>query len=315
MIKKTVQNQVIHQPVLLETIIDLFNPQAGQNFIDTTLGDAGHSLALLKKIKAKGTLISLDYDQASIDFVQSCYAKEMKTYQNWIIVKSNFTHIDQVVQKYNLDQKINGILFDLGLSSRQLGSDRGFSFSNRKPLDMRMDTSQNIKAYDLLNGLYKKELVKMFTLYGDLPLSLAQKLSQRITEARREKLFGHSDDVARINEISKFLKRFKPKIHPSTLVFQALRITVNDELNNLKTGLKKAFPLLADQGKIIVVSYHSLEDRIVKHYFRELKQAGLATISKKIIQPSETEIKANAKASSAKLRYCQKLSNLNHLPG
>ncbi len=294
--------QKIHIPVLLNETLTCLNIKPEGFYIDCTLGDGGHSFEIFKRLNSKGLLLSTDQDQNALDFVNEYYKNEIKS--NWILKKSNFSKIDSLVD--SLNRKPDGILMDLGLSSRQLedSHNRGFSYLEEdEPLDMRMDTDLGVKAKDLLIVLPEKELVNLFTVYGE------ERFSRRIAKEIKKNI----TNINTVGDLTRLVYRVVPAAHqssknPSRRVFQALRIVVNDELNSLKEALDKSFKLLNSKGRICVISFHSLEDRIVKNYFNNLVESGEGVLlTKENIAPTDQEVRDNPRSASAKLRIIEKI--------
>ena len=251
----------IHIPVLLKECIDSLDIKPDGFYIDCTLGDGGHSFEIFKKLNSKGLLLSIDQDQYAIDFVKDYYKNHLK--ENWRIERSNFSKISELTK--SLNRTPDGILMDLGLSSRQLeySHNRGFSYQEEnEPLDMRMDEQLGVKAKDLLVALPEKELTRLFLTYGE------ERYAKRIANAIKKEIA----DINTVGDLTRLVYRVVPAAHqssknPSRRVFQALRIVVNDELNSLKLGLENSFKILNSSGRISVITFHSLEDRIVKEFF------------------------------------------------
>ncbi|HOV29620.1 MAG TPA: 16S rRNA (cytosine(1402)-N(4))-methyltransferase RsmH [Candidatus Dojkabacteria bacterium] len=287
----------IHVPVLLEETIQSLNIQPDGFYIDGTLGDGGHSIEILKKLSNKGLLVSIDHDPYAIDFVKKYYKKYMS--QNWKICRSNFKDIDKISQQ--IGRTPDGIILDLGISSRQLedSHNRGFSYNeDSEPLDMRMDTTLNVTAKDLLNMLSEKELSYIFKKYGE------EKYSSKIAKAIKHNI----SDINTVGDLKRIIYKVVPADNsnlknPSRRVFQALRIVVNDELHNLEQALENSFKILNKNGRISIISFHSLEDRIVKKFFLEKQKSGEGILLyKSYIAPTDTEIIQNPRSASAKLR-------------
>lgn len=287
----------IHIPVLLKETINSLDIKPDGFYIDCTLGDGGHSYEIFKQLSSKGLLISIDQDQYAIDFVKNYYKDLIK--DNWIIVKSNFSKIDDIASQYS--RKPDGILMDLGLSSRQLeqSHNRGFSYlEENEPLDMRMDESLGVKAKDLLAVLPEKELEKLFRTYGEERYSkkIAKEIKKNIT------------DINTVGDLTRLVYGVVPAGHqssknPSRRVFQALRIAVNDELNSLKIGLDNSFKILNKNGRLSVITFHSLEDRIVKDFFHNIVESGEGVLLfNTVIAPTDVEKMKNPRSASAKLR-------------
>jgi 16S rRNA (cytosine1402-N4)-methyltransferase len=288
----------IHIPVLLQETLDSLNIDPDGFYIDCTLGDGGHSIEILKKLSKDGLLLSIDCDQNAIDFVKEYYKDELLKRSNWIIKKGNFKDIKELTE--DIDRKPNGILMDLGISSRQIeeSKERGFSYIEEdEPLDMRMDDTLNVTAKDLLNALSEKELITIFKKYGE------EKYSRSIAKAIKKNI----PDINTVGDLTRLIYKVTPAVNsnknPSRRVFQALRIVVNDELNNLKVALDRSFEILKKNGRISVISFHSLEDRIIKNYFLEKQGSGEGEmLFKRHIAPTDDEKKHNPRSASAKLR-------------
>lgn len=304
-----------HKPVLLQEIIDILQPKAEKRFIDATLGGGGYTFALLEK---GATVLALDVDRDAIEYVvKKALSKgitlkriddgELQT-QVWqsealIIVKANFRQIGNIAKTMGFTS-VDGIVFDLGVSWHQLETaQRGFSFLKNGPLDMRMDTDLGVKAGDLINTLTKGELYDLFIHLGEE--HNAHAIVRSIVRARGVRPIETTQELADIIS-GAFPKRYSQR-NKATKVFQALRIAINDELRSLQSALPQAYSLVRDGGKVTVVSFHSLEDRIVKHAFIKLHQEeGATLILKKPLLPSEAEIDINRRSRSAKLRAIEK---------
>ncbi len=294
--------QKIHVPVLLNETLDSLQINPSGFYIDCTLGDGGHSFEIYQKLDENGLLVSIDQDQHAIDFVNDFY--NGKIGENWKIERSNFSKIRELVSKYN--RKADGILMDLGLSSRQLEEsyNRGFSYlENEEPLDMRMDENLGVKAKDLLVVLPEKELTRLFTVYGE------ERFARRIASEIKKKI----TDINTVGDLTRLVYRVVPAAHqssknPSRRVFQALRIAVNDELNSLKIGLDNSFEILNKNGRLSVITFHSLEDRIVKEFFNNTVDSGKGVLLyENVIAPTDKEIEENPRSASAKLRTLVKI--------
>ncbi len=289
-----------HTPVLANQVIEILNPKPGKIFIDATLGLGGHSEALLKEMHGEGSLYGLEADERNLELAK----ERLGAYKNVHYIHDNFENLE----KY--EERIDGILFDLGLSSPHVeDANRGFSFQHEGPLDMRFDTRQTITAADIINTYPLENLIFIFQNYGEEKHS--KKLANEIIQYRKHGKFTTTtqlkDFIARaagfVHPEKCYFKR-----HPATRVFQALRIATNREIEVLEKGLGKALNILSPQGKLIVISYHSLEDRIVKNLFRNQKKAGsIKILTKKPVTPTQEEIKENRRSRSAKLRAAEKL--------
>ncbi|MGE5197088.1 MAG: 16S rRNA (cytosine(1402)-N(4))-methyltransferase RsmH [Deltaproteobacteria bacterium] len=292
-----------HNPVMLKEVIDYLDLKPGQTIVDATIGMGGHSQRILERITPAGRLIGIDRDGESLG-----YAKDNLRIFNgsFDLVYSNFADIDTVLKNLGIT-KIDGILFDLGLSSSQLcDPQRGFSFQMEGPLDMRLDRNSYISAYDLVNNLNEDEISALLWNFGQ------ERWHNRIARAivrERERR-----PISTTLELSDIVMKATPRghrhyhIHPATRTFQAVRIAVNRELEILETALKKAADFLKPAARICVISFHSLEDRIVKFAFRELASEGLLEIlTPKPLTPTLSEAKDNPSSRSAKLRVAKRI--------
>ena len=303
-----------HKPVLLTQTIELLEPQRGASYIDATLGGGGHAMLLLEAM-SEGTLMAIDQDSAAIGmFIELLETKKWqksgddefsKGKLKLILQRGNFKDIKEFAQMHKLTN-IKGIMADLGLSSDQLeDTARGFSFMTEGELDMRMSDDIQVKAKDLVNGLYKKELNKLFEMYGDL--EFADRLVNKILDFRKEQ------PITTAAQLKDIIRKVVPasmrtKIrNPEARVFQALRIAVNDELNSLKQLLENGFDLLDHGGRMAVISFHSGEDRIVKTFFKSEIEGGNAEQVTELLRPESLEILENSRSSSAKLRAIAKI--------
>lgn len=291
-------SNLFHKPVLLQTAIDFLQVGENQKYIDLTIGGGGHTAEILKK---GGIVLGIDQDREALHFCQDYLGENYKS--QLILAKSNFKNIETIAKKYGFT-RVNGILFDLGVSSYQLDSKiRGFSFRKEARLDMRMDKDTKISAFEIINNESFETLVKIFMKYGEDPH--AEYIAHLITQARSHKAISSTKELADI--ISKTYisnKNYKMKIHPATRIFQALRIAVNDELEVLREGLKESVKLLVKGGRLVVISYHSLEDRIVK---LSMRSESLKILTKNPLLADSVEIRQNPRARSAKLRAAQKI--------
>lgn len=292
-----------HIPVMPKESVELLNVQKDHWYIDCNLGGGGHTELILK---AEGNVLGVDIDPEAI-YEVSHNLKNFIVEGRLKLVQTNFLNIADAVAKNKLS-KISGVLFDLGVSTHQLeGAERGFSFNTDAPLDMRMDPNQGASAKDLINGLYEKELAELFWKFGEENWS--KPIAKKIIEYRKTKPIETTDELAKI-VLSVRRRSPNDRTHPATKIFQALRIAVNDELNTLKEALPKAFEILAPKGRLVVISFHSLEDRIVKNDFRDWEEQGLGKLlTSKPIETSEEESNLNPRARSAKLRAIEKVNN------
>lgn len=301
-----------HTPVLTREVIHALNIYPGKKYIDSTLGGAGHTHHILK---AGGIVLGIDHDPEALEYAKN---RLMHAYpaaqgstlsrqkQQYILTSGNFKNIKSIARTHDFFP-VSGILFDLGASTHQLTTTkRGFSFSANTKLDMRMDPELGVTASDLVNALGKKELYVLFTKFAQE--KHARAIAAAIVSARKQKPITTTKELAQLVK-AEYSRRFKTKskIHPATKVFQALRIAVNDELNNLKTALPQAIELLKAQGRLVVISFHQGEDRIVKNIFNHYSQSGtIKIITKKPTTPTRQEIQSNPNARSAKLRVVEK---------
>jgi 16S rRNA (cytosine1402-N4)-methyltransferase len=286
-----------HQPVLLEQTTKFLDPKPNSWYIDATFGQGGHTARMLD---LGCRVIAFDFDISSIELGEKKFAQEIEQ-KKLILIRENFNKISEKVKHLNIN--IDGILFDFGTNIGQLKStERGFSFSDQEALlDMRMDDRLSVKASDLLKALPEKHLITIFSEFGGEKFS--KKIAKEIVWQRQinpEKL-----DKAQtlLNIIAKIKKYERSHLHPATKVFQALRIAVNDELNNINSGLPQALEVLKPGARIVCISFHEGEDRIIKNYFKKWQELGLGKIlTKKAIIASEQEVQKNPSSRSAKLR-------------
>lgn len=293
----------MHIPVMVKEVIELLNPQPGGIYVDATVGLGGHAKAILEKIGPNGILIGIDRDKKALELVSKVLERD-----NVKLVEANFRNITSVLSFLGIE-KVDGVLFDLGLSSFQIeDEERGFSFLHNGKLDMRMGSDSKKSAMDLINELSLEELARIFKDYGEERNAYA--IAKAIVEKRRKKRIETTLELVSVirDALPKPLQRRMGK-HPARRVFQALRIAVNDELNSLKEGLTGAIEVLKHGGVLCVISYHSLEDRIVKGYFRYLREQGLAELlTKGPLRPTEREIMENPRSRSAKLRAVRRIA-------
>jgi len=288
---------MIHKPVLLKEIIEILNPQKNQDFIDATIGEGGITLEILKRTSPKGKVLGIDLDKEILKEAQKNLA-ENGLLQRVVLVNGNYRFIKEIARKNKFfDPK--GIIFDLGFSRWHIEkSGRGFSFRRKEILDMRYDKSFKLTSFEIINKWPPKEIEKILREYGEE--KNAKRIVKEIVRARQKTPIYFASDLSKI--IEKVVPKRK-RIHPATKTFQALRIFINQELENLKEGLKGALELLQSGGKIVIVSYHSLEDRVVKNFFKEKAREGsLKIVTSKPIVPKKIEVLKNPSARSAKLR-------------
>jgi 16S rRNA (cytosine1402-N4)-methyltransferase len=294
---------ISHFPVLLDETLEALDLHPGNVVVDATLGLGGHSEKILEKILPGGHLIAFDQDSAALEKAK---LRLKKYHDNITFIHANFNQLQDEIARLNRGS-VDKILFDLGVSSLQLQeADRGFSFSKNGPLDMRMDRSLKITAADLVNELSSGELADIFVTLGEEKPYLARKLADAITLERKQRPITNTSELS---ELAGRILHRRDKIHPATRIFMGLRIAVNNELGVLKEALGQAFNVLAPEGIMAVISFHSLEDRIVKEEFKALKTEGTARLlNSHVIKPGRTEVLANPPSRSAKLRVLQKLA-------
>lgn len=289
-----------HIPVLLNEVLKYLNPQPNQNFVDATVGDGGHGRAILEKTAPDGKLVTIDRDVDSIIRAKS----NLKEFENRVLfVNDSFGNILKIVEESGLN-RIAGILFDFGMSTSQLlNSGRGFSFQKNEILNMRYDAKIPITAEDILNNYSETELFEIFKKLGEEPKSRI--IAHAVVNARKKKRIRTTKELVEI--IEKFSRR-RGKLHPATLIFQALRIEVNSELTEIERALTDIPKVLSSGGKAAFISFHSLEDRLIKNWAKNLSKKNIIKIlNKKPFTASTEELKANPKSRSAKLRVIEKI--------
>ena len=292
----------VHEPVLREEVLRLLSPRPGGVVIDATLGAGGHAREILKRIGARGRLIGIDQDHEALE-----RAKEyLKAFPQAEIIHKNFFQMEEILSSLNL-KAVDAVLLDVGLSTEQLEeARRGFSFLKDGPLDMRMDLEGPVRARDLINDLSQGELEKIFRNYGEE--RFAGRIARAIVRQRESRPVGTTAELVEIIQKAVPRRFHFGKLHPATRVFQALRIAVNRELEALGSALPQALQVLGPGGRLAVISFHSLEDRIVKHKFREWAGAQQVKIlTPKPMGPTAEEIERNPRSRSAKLRAIEKL--------
>ncbi len=308
-----------HISAMPEEVMHYLAPKPGKIYVDGTLGGAGHSEAILERIMPGGTLIAIDQD---IDAINNAKVKLEKYKEGLHLVHKNFDELPSILEDLNI-AGVDGILIDIGLSQHQLeSSGRGFSFKKDEPLDMRMDIRAEQTAEHLVNTLDERSLVDIFFRFGEEKFS--RQVARKIIQAREVATISTSKRLAEIvtDAIPKKAAA-KQKIHPATRVFQALRIAVNKELERLQFFLDSFSDLLNPQGRLCVLSFHSLEDRLVKRRIKALEtecicppdfpicvcktEKQVKSLSRKVVRPGEEEVRLNPMARSTKLRACEKL--------
>jgi len=303
----------IHTPVLVKEVTEALNVQPGKRYVDCTLGSGGHAAAILEKSLPNGQLLGIDTDPEAIKVAEI----RLTDYtESSIFVNDNFVNLETIC-KQNDFLPIHGVLFDLGISSVQLDTaERGFSFQRDGPLDMRFGPAQELTGADIVNALPEDKLAQLIRIYGE------ERYSRQIARCViRNRPINTTLELARI--VAQVIGSRRGKIHPATRTFLALRIAVNRELENLVVALKQTINCLAYQGRVVVISYHSLEDRLVKEFMKRETRGcvcppgileckcehvpGLKLISKKVITPFLGEIESNPRSRSAKLRVAERI--------
>lgn len=287
-------NTKIHLPVMAQEVLEYLHPKRGESYLDVTAGYGGHAEAVLEVTLAPKKAVLVDRDQNAADYLS-------QKFSGCQIIRQDFLGVSKMLLQQG--RQFDMILADLGLSSAHLDeAERGFSIAKRGPLDMRMDQSQNLDALEIVNHWSEEDLAKILKELGEEPK--ARQIAGRIIAKRP---FETTDQLAAI--VAKAWKG-KSKIHPATRTFQAIRMAVNDELNQLKLSLPLWAKLLAPGGRLVIISFHSLEDRLVKQFFADSAtdtyDAELVMLNKKPIRPSHDEIVSNPRARSAKLRASSK---------
>ena len=294
--------------VMKNEAVDALNCRDGLIYVDCTLGGGGHSELILQRISPNGRLFSFDIDDDAIEYA----SERLKNYKNLTIVKDSYVNIKSVMKSYGIEKITGGVLLDLGASYHQLTKqERGFSFSKEAPLDMRFNMESDFSAYDVINGYKEDELVRIFSEYGEERFS--KRIAKAIVNKRLQSPIKTTTELADL--IVKSTPRIKTSIHPATRVFQAIRIEVNNELKNVKKVLSDVLDLLDNGAIISVISFHSLEDRIVKRLFKfeaqkcrcnemicKCQPPRIELVNRKPIIASDEEIKINPPSRSAKLR-------------
>ncbi len=304
----------VHKSVLLEECLKYLNLKENSVIVDCTLGYGGHSSEILKKIPT-GFLYAFDQDEEAITYSQNRLHAVASNYE---IIKSNFVHLKQELQKRNIEE-VDGILFDLGVSSPQLDEDyRGFSFHKDAPLDMRMDRENRVSAYDVINTYSCDDLTRIFQTYGEE--KYAYRIASAIVKARTQKPIQTTLELVEIIKAS-VPEKYKREKHPARKVFQAIRIEVNHELEVFESALEQALSQIKVGGRICVITFHSLEDRICKNKFKEVSQIEPALEKLPVIpdeylpnykyiatkEANKKELEENNRARSAKLRVIERI--------
>lgn len=306
-----------HVSVLLNECMDALNIKADGIYVDCTMGGAGHSSEIVKRLNEKGTLIGIDQDEEAI----AAAKRKLKGYSNVIYVKDNFRNIDNILDSLQVS-KVDGILMDLGVSSYQLdNAERGFSYMNDAELDMRMSKSNPLTAFTVVNEYSEADLTRIFFEYGEEKFS--KRIAAFIVKARAEKPIATTFELVDIIKAAIPAKARREGPHPAKRTFQAIRIEVNKELEILNKSIEDSINRLNAGGRMAIITFHSLEDRIVKNIYKQLespcqcpkefpvcvcnKKPIVKVVTRKPIEPSEEELEVNPRSRSAKLRIAEKI--------
>ena len=296
---------VTHYPVLLKEVIESLNPLPNQNYVDGTVGLASHTIEILKRTSPQGKVLAIDLNKETLKIAKR-RIEEKGLSERVIFTQGNFAKIAEIAKKFRFSP-VKGILLDLGLSMFLIKeSGLGFTFQKNEFLDMRYSPKEtNLTASQVLNSYSFKELAEIFSSFGQE--KKAREIAEEIVRQRKKEPINYTFQLKEIVERVYGFKR-KKRIHPATKIFQALRIYLNKELENLKEGLKSSFAILSPGGKMAVITFHSLEDKIVKQFYLEKKREGEGVIiTKRPIKPKYQEIKINPPSRSAKLRVLEKI--------
>ena len=292
----------MHTPVLVKEVIEAFDPQPNENYIDCTIGNGGHTQAILEKTAPNGKVLGIDWDEKALKATKKLL-KEKGLLKRVTLVHGNYADITAIA-KENSFPTPNGILLDLGYSSNQIDdSERGFSFKGKAPLDMRYDVTNPDTAEKLINFQSRKDLEQIFKELGEE--QFAGPIANQIVETRSTHPIQTTNQLVQVIQQATPIWYQKKRIHPATKTFQALRIAVNKEIENLHKTLPQALEILKTKGVLAVISFHSLEDRVVKQ-FAQANTEQLDILTRKPITPSKKEVEENRRSASAKLRTMKK---------
>ncbi|MFW6287801.1 MAG: 16S rRNA (cytosine(1402)-N(4))-methyltransferase RsmH [bacterium] len=306
-----------HKPVMLKETIDNLNIRQNGIYIDGTLGRGGHTEEICKRLNGTGTVIGIDRDTVAIERVR----ERLKNYDNLKLIHNNFVNIPDILNNLNIN-KVDGMIFDLGVSSPQFDNpERGFSYNYNAELDMRMNKKQELTASNIVNNYSKEEITTIIRDYGEE--KWASRIAEFIVDFRNRKKIETTYDLIEVIKSAIPASARRSGGHPARRTFQALRIATNNELNQLKELIDSVIPYIKKDGRLCIISFHSLEDRIVKHKFRELangcvcpsdfpmcvcdEKEEIKVINRKPITASKQEIKENPRSRSAKLRVAEKI--------
>jgi 16S rRNA (cytosine1402-N4)-methyltransferase len=285
----------VHVPVLVGAVIENLIDADDRIFVDATIGGGGHGYHILERFESL-KLVGIDADEEALALAE---ARLSPFGGRMVLRRGNFKDLKAILREESVDE-VDAVLFDLGISMYQMAGERGFSFTDRESLDMRIDRHAPLTAYEVVNRYNYAALSRIIREYGEE--GDAPRIARAIIDARRK---GPVDSAAALAQIVAGAKRGRGRIHPATKTFQAIRIEVNAEFENLEKGLNQAVDVVAKQGKIGVITFHSMEDRIVKNFFKANPR--LAVVTKKAVKPEREEVLRNRRARSAKLRIAEKL--------
>ena len=295
----TVLTMPYHTSVLVDESVEGLRVMPGGSYIDCTVGEGGHAWAILEAASPGGRLLGIDMDPAALATAADRLSPHGDLYS---LANDNFRNLEAIAREKGFG-RVDGILMDLGLSSLQLeGEERGFSFRTEEPLDMRFDPSQELTAWEVVNHYSQIELTRIFRSFGEE--RRPDRIAQEVVENRPIDTSLHLAQV-----VSRAVRRPWSRVHPATQVFQAVRMEVNGELENLSMALAQTLHILKPEGRLVVISYHSLEDRLVKSFFRQesAEAGGLRILNKKIISPSREEVRINRRSRSARMRVAERV--------
>lgn len=288
-----------HIPVLKNEVLEYLAPKENENFIDATVGLGGHSKAILERNVPEGRVLGIEWDKELYEKLSPHKPERL------VLVNDSYTNLKTVAGAQGFD-KVSGVLFDFGFSSWHIeSSGRGFTFQKDEPLDMRFNKEMSLTAYEIVNTWPQKEIEKVLFIFGEEPF--ARRIAQTLVELRKQQ------EIKTTFQLAELVKNSIPRrfhfgaIHPATRTFQALRMVVNKELENINKALPQALEVLAKGGRLVAISFHSLEDRVIKNFFRDNEEKGvLEVLTKKPITASQEELALNPRARSAKLRVAVK---------
>ncbi len=293
-----------HLPVLLSEVLEYLNPQTGQKFIDATINGGGHGLAIAEKIQPSGKLLGIEWDREIFKSLKF-KVENLPWRENIILINDTYVNLKKVAEE-NGFMGADGVLFDFGISSWHLESGRGFSFQKDEILDMRFSPELTVSALEIVNQWPEEELEKVIKEYGEE--SFARQIAKEIIEQRKNGIIRTTGRLVEV--IKKAVPRWyaNRRLHPATKTFQGLRMAVNQELENIEKGMRAALEILKSGGSLAVISFHGLEDKVIKKMALEAKRQGiLKVMTKNVVRPSWEEIKNNPRARSAKLRVYEKI--------